>query len=308
VNYYDDYTFRPAGYEHQTNLAGGPATESLKIKGLVTGSRVRVLPGGETLVNPMAWTVSYYDDFGRVVQTISDNHFETTSKDVVHSKYNFSGQPEKTVVEHRKGNSAALQTVTTTYAYDHQGRLLTEKVKLNSENEITLSSVTYNELGEAVTRYQHGDASGNRFNQKLDYSYNVKGWLRTINTPANLGRDLFALDLRYNSLQTGTALGGTARFNGNISQMFWDMGTPAGYAFRYDSLNRIKSAKYADGTSYTSNVNLFNTSYTSTERYLGSNLESLQIRVKNAIHYSKLGIANCDTQFIFYFFTTKSSI
>jgi len=262
VTYYDNYDFRPSGYAYQTNLAGGLAAESSKTKGLVTGSRVRALPGGETLVNPMAWTVSYYDDFGREVQTISDNHFETTSKEVVHTKYNFSGQPEKTVTEHRKGNSAALQTVTTTYAYDHQGRLLTEKLKLNSENEITLASVTYNELGEAVTRYQHGDASGNKFNQKTDYSFNVKGWLRTINTPANLGRDLFALDLRYNSLQTGNALGGTARYNGNISQMFWDTGTPAGYAFKYDSLNRIKSAKYADGTSYSLNANLFNTSYT----------------------------------------------
>jgi hypothetical protein len=93
-------------YAYKTNhLAGGPSAQSGKTKGLVTGTRVRVLSGGETLVNPMAWTVSYYDDFGRVVQTILDNHFETTSKEVVHNKYNFSGQPEKTVTEHRKGNS-----------------------------------------------------------------------------------------------------------------------------------------------------------------------------------------------------------
>jgi RHS repeat-associated protein len=44
--------------------------------------------------------------------------------------------------------------------------------------------------------------------------------------------------------------------------MLWDTGTPSGYAFRYDSLNRIKSAKYAEGSGYNSNVNLFNTSYT----------------------------------------------
>jgi len=77
-------------FQYKANLAGGPVTESSKTKGLVTGSRVRVLSGGETLVNPMAWTASYYDDFGRVVQTISNNHFETTSKEVVHNQYNFS--------------------------------------------------------------------------------------------------------------------------------------------------------------------------------------------------------------------------
>jgi len=95
VTYYDNYTFRPSGYAYQTNLAGGLAAESSKTKGLVTGSRVRVLSGGETLVNPMAWTVSYYDDFGRVVQTISDNHFETTSREVVGQTAHGKAQTEQ---------------------------------------------------------------------------------------------------------------------------------------------------------------------------------------------------------------------
>lgn len=263
ATYYDDYGFRPAsGYDYQTNLAGEPSSRSVKIKGLVTGTRVKVLPTTETLAKPMALTVNYYDDYGRVVQTVADNHLEDTSKEITHTAYNFAGQPVKTVMEHRVGNTAARQTLTTTLAYDHQGRLLTEKMKINSGNEITLSALTYNELGETVTRYLHGDASGNNFNQQVDYKYNPKGWLRTVNTPGTLGSDLFALDLRYNTPTYYSWLGGSGRFNGNIAQMFWDTGTPAGQGFLYDGLNRLRAAGYAEGSSYTSNGSWFSTGYT----------------------------------------------
>ncbi len=77
-----------------------------------------------------------------------------------------------------------------------------------------------------------------------------------------------ALDLRYNSPQTGTSLGASTLFNGNISQMMWatssaqgQAGTPAGYGFTYDGINRLRSAAYAEGTSYTSGAGKFSTTY-----------------------------------------------
>ncbi len=80
-----------------------------------------------------------------------------------------------------------------------------------------------------------------------------------------LAADLMALDLRYNSPQTGTSLGATALFNGNISQMMWastgSAPEQAGYGFTYDGLNRLRSANYAEGTSYTSGAGKFSTSY-----------------------------------------------
>ena len=80
-----------------------------------------------------------------------------------------------------------------------------------------------------------------------------------------LAADLMALDLRYNSPQTGTSLGATALFNGNISQMMWastgSAPEQAGYGFTYDGLNRLRSANYAEGTSYTSGTGKFSTAY-----------------------------------------------
>ena len=269
ATYFDDYGFRPSsGYAYQSNLAGEPSAESGKTKGQVTGTRVKVLPGGETLAVLVALTVNYYDDLGRLVQSVADNHFEDTSKEVAHTAYNFAGQPLRTVTEHRRNTSTTIaqQTLTTTLAYDHQGRLLTQKLKINSGSEITLSSLTYNELGETVARYLHGDGSGNNFNQKVDYAYNPKGWLRTVNTVSSLGTDLFALDLRYNAPASGTSMGGTALYNGNISQMMWASAGSAnaalaGYGFTYDGLNRLRSATYADGSSYTANAGRFSTAY-----------------------------------------------
>ncbi len=151
--------------------------------------------------------------------------------------------------------------LTTNYKYDHQGQLLSEKMKINDGTEITLTSYKYNELGEQIAKYLHGSSSGSDFNQKVDYKYNIKGWLRTLNTVNNLGTDLFALDLRYNIPGSADALTASARHNGNISEMRWDTGTPKGYGFTYDGLSRLTAADYADGSSFTSNQNSYNTFY-----------------------------------------------
>ena len=82
---------------------------------------------------------------------------------------------------------------------------------------------------EQIAKYLYGTAGASDFNQKVDYKYNIKVWLRKINTVGNLGADLFALDLRYNNPGTSDFLTAYPRYNGNISAIRWDMGTPAGY-------------------------------------------------------------------------------
>jgi hypothetical protein len=107
-------------------------------------------------------------------------------------------------------------------------------------------------LGEQIAKYLHGSSTGGDFNQKADYKYNIKGWLRNMNTVGSLGTDLFALDLQYNT-PGSDALTASALYNGNISEMRWDAGTPKGYGFVYDKLNRLTAADYADGSSFTGN-------------------------------------------------------
>ena len=91
--------------------------------------------------------------------------------------------------------------------------------------------------------------------QNVDYTYNVRGWLKNINGDTQNDNDLFNFTLRYNDPTSGTAL-----FNGNISQTSWntlntDSSTKT-YTYSYDALNRILS-----GVDNTGNYNLTSVSY-----------------------------------------------
>ena len=123
----------------------------------------------------------------------------------------------------------------------------------------TLSSIEYDEIGQ-ITSKQVGDAL-----QTINYSYNVRGWLKSINDPNNLGDDLFAFQINYNDPQNfGNFENPDALFNGNISQTLWNSasvnntGNPVSnrYSYSYDALNRIKTA-----TDNTSNYNVSNITY-----------------------------------------------
>ena len=91
--------------------------------------------------------------------------------------------------------------------------------------------------------------------QEVDYTYNVRGWLKGINDTNDLvvagaPKDLFAFGINYNT----NTLGGTALFNGNISETLWKTASEdpttletdklRGYDYTYDAMNRILSADY----------------------------------------------------------------
>jgi len=274
VTYYDDYSLTPSGYDFISGLT--EETKSTKTKGLVTGTITRVIDQSKKL-----YTVTYYDDFSRPIQVISDNHLG--SKDVICSNYNFAGEVTSTTTIHNYGKSDEIRLIST-FDYDHQGRMLVEKSQVKDKNkttdEIILAAYEYNELGELATKYLHGNASSKNYNQKIDYSYNIKGWLRTLNN-GNLdtGNDLFALDLRYNTPSNSSI---TGLYNGNISEMHWNTRTAQSYGFTYDGLNRLKTATSStkgENTSYTYDDN---GNFTNLTRYKNQKLiDKLTYNYKN---------------------------
>jgi len=91
--------------------------------------------------------------------------------------------------------------------------------------------------------------------QKVDYQYNVRGWLTDINNVydgdvfASGENDLFKFKINYDGAIEGTAAGDDLAlplYNGNISQTIWRSAgaddEKRGYGYRYDAMNRIKSA------------------------------------------------------------------
>jgi hypothetical protein len=113
-----------------------------------------------------------------------------------------------------------------------------------------LASNTYDELGQLISK-KTGNTSIAPL-QKIDYAYNIRGWLKMINNPNVLQqgsdpKDLFGFKINYNAVD-GNMGAATKLYNGNIAETFWSSGSDGGfvraYGYKYDNLNRLKDATY----------------------------------------------------------------
>ena len=268
VKYYDDYdcnydASHIADYNYITD-SDFPSNSALtRVADKPTVNKLRQLdPASST----EAWftTASFYDKYYRTIQSqksgVQGGSVKTTSE------YNFPGwlmksKETQTVVQ---GTTTLTNSVLTRNGYDHQGRLLNTYHKINSGNEKTLSTLSYNELGQLLTKKLHVTSGAGL--QKMDYTYNIRGWLKKINEPDLSGgeSDFFGMELLYN--EGFAALNGSVQWNGNISGLKFRNSTSGapqkGYGFIYDQLNRLTTSKYGEGTSYTSNVGRYDENLT----------------------------------------------
>ncbi|WP_437921158.1 RHS repeat domain-containing protein [Sphingobacterium sp. LRF_L2] len=249
INYYDDY-----------DVVGLPSVMGYTANG--QGAMVTYPTGRATVRktwladndNSVLWTVSYYDKYGQVIQVKSTNHLGGV--DQIDNNYNFAGELVSYVRSHSGPNSQQL-TATTSYEYDQSGRKRSVRQRIDGQEEITLAEYSYNELGELIDKKLHKKASSNKFLQSVDYRYNEKGWLTSINDP-NLVKisgmndgdessdsDLFGMQFLYNTDSQAP------QYGGNIASMRWKtsrVGSQSvappkmGYQFRYDGLNQIIAA------------------------------------------------------------------
>jgi RHS repeat-associated protein len=257
VNYYDDYNY--------TNAPTLPATvegqavyynNTVKPKGLPTGSWTRVLEASTLFKNQNSYTL--YDYKARAIRTMTLNHLGGYTQ--VDSKLDFVGKPEYTLTTHKRLSASAVLTIKDMFTYSAQDRLLLHKQKINALPEELIACNTYNELGQLTSKKVGGwDVTGNISLQKVDYSYNIRGWLKGINDTDNLTVvrgdpvDLFSFKLAYNNPTTATPL-----YNGNISESYWRTGNDnilRKYNYAYDNLNRLLDATYAKPNSVGSQNN-----------------------------------------------------
>ncbi|NAS12894.1 RHS repeat domain-containing protein, partial [Poritiphilus flavus] len=236
VNYYDSYADAASLSVPSTVLGQAKATNTT---GLATVSKVRVLdPSATTGQADWITTISGYDKKGRVIYTASKNEYLGTT-DVVETELDFAGKVKQTKTSHTKETNSAIVT-TDTFTYDALGRLLKQEQTLGSHTEL-LAHNTYDGLGQLVKK-QVGNTADSPL-QVVDYSYNVRGWLKQINDPSSLGSDLFAFGINYNDTQYG----GASLYNGNIAETAWKTAndnTLRRYRYEYDALNRLELAAF----------------------------------------------------------------
>jgi len=214
-----------------------PISKNANVKGMITQTRNKILDNTGSYVT----TDFFYDDKYRVIQTVvSGSPITQTST----NKYDFVGK----VVENEEQYSG-FPAIHKYFSYDHARRL--EKVEHQLDetlsNRVVLTQNDYNDLGQLMLKKLHS-ANNTSFAQDIDYQYDIRGWLKSINNLTDsTSRKLYAQQLAYKK-------------NGNINNMTWkntpidnygSIGTiiKQQYDFTYDGMNRLVNAAYSEKNS-----------------------------------------------------------
>jgi len=251
VNYYDNYTFpgAPAGF---TDVEGQPIYYNLSVppKGLPTGSWTRVPEFSTSIAGELSYTL--YDYKARPVRTRIANYLGGYTQ--VDTKLDFSGKVLYTITEHKRTDASSPLTVREDFTYTNQDRILSKTHKINNNPTELISLNTYTELGQLISKKVGGsDLTGNTPLQKVDYSYNVRGWLKGINDTHSLisigggPGDLFAFKINYDKVENTTGYEVKPLYNGNIAETFWKTASDyylRSYDYAYDAMNRLTRSFY----------------------------------------------------------------
>lgn len=279
--YYDDYSWLasqgnplPALYNSaydiyfQTVTGNWPYAQanvqSLMLRGLVTGSKTRVL-GTSTYL----YSISFYDEKGRVIQTQSKN--STGGTDMQSTQYSWAGQPLVVVNRTEKaGTPFNINEAATFYLYDDLGRVSKISKTINSningtwinKPEQVIVQNEYNKLGQLKKKRLAPGYNNGAGLESLSFEYNIRGWMLGMNRDyakdAN-SYNYFGFDLGYDKTNNGIIGNQTynnAQYNGNIAGMVWKGkgdGEKRKYDFSYDAVNRLMKADFTQYTGGTFN-------------------------------------------------------
>ena len=271
--HYDDYGWTTKSYTTAWNgyleatapeyPVALPSLANNQVAGMVTGTEVRTLNNPAAL-NEGTWlrTVNFYDEKRRPIQIHSDNH--KGGVDVITNLYDFSGKLLLSYQVLQVQGQTALP-VKTRMKYDANGKPVEVWKTLNNDeaHSTLIAKQEYDELGQLKTKKlgHKKDVSGNYTEtplETLDYTYNIRGWLKGINksyangitTDRWFGMELFyesGFDNNYN------------QYNGNIGGMRWlSRGADdikRNYGFGYDAANRLLKADFTQDNNTTDPVN-----------------------------------------------------
>jgi RHS repeat-associated protein len=327
--YYDDYTRAdPTGSKWNTctstlfftqaemmlNVPGSETPlRSNRTHGMLTGSRIRILPSPNAdLTKTGDWRegVVWYDDKGRVINTMSRDLYQTNT--VVHatytgSQYDFTGKVlvSKQVVFNANSTDAtnSRKELTRNEYEPATGRLLKVLHKVGDNGSWqTLAMYQYDEMGQ-VKRNILGN-----YGEVRDMQYNIRGQLTGINAVyAETGNKegesrSFGESLKYDYGFT------QARYDGKIAGMIWrgsNITNGYAYGYSYDYGGRLVQADFrkqiaiTGGGSAWSNITM---DYTvSNLKYdLNGNIASMKQRGMGLVNGSTVPVTMDDLSYTYY--------
>ncbi len=246
-HYYDTYSF--IGSTGFTN-SNYTTDSSIYGRGRKTGSIISVLGTSEKV-----YVAYYYNSKGELIKQVESNNM--SGHDVHAYTYTFTGQPASMTHTHTASGKPTITEVLT-YTYDHGERLTKVTHKLNNAAAVTIAEYTYDKYGRVASKTMHGNTTSN----KVDYTYNIRGWVTDVVYP------YFRQTLTYNN--------GTTGFNGNITKMTWRTANNSeqNYSFTYDGANRMLDAIYSETGSLNQNVDRYTEKVTEYDK--NGNIKKLQ--------------------------------
>ncbi|MEM9339710.1 MAG: RHS repeat-associated core domain-containing protein [Bacteroidota bacterium] len=192
--------------------------------GAVTGLKTKVL-GQDTYL----YGIALYNDDERLVQVTSDNLLGHTNH--MNVKYNdFTGEVTETInLYDVEGESFRVKEA---FTYDHVGRPLTHTHQIGAAEVVTLARNEYNELGQLVDLKLHSPDE-NTFAQSIDYRYDIRGQLASINNPDldDGEEDAFSMQIHR---KAGGRGGFFKRLDGLITSVNWKHKGQDHHQFDYD--------------------------------------------------------------------------
>ena len=249
VNYYDDYNFPNAPTAFNAPNIYFNTTDK-KPRGLPTGSLVRILTTKSNFDADKTYIL--YDKKGRgiIVKTTNTQGGYLQQE----SQLDFIGKPLSVITKHKKDTNASEISVKDSFTYTSEDRLKSQTHQIGNGVVQLLRMNEYNKLGQLI-RKAVGNTSltGTAAFQKVDYRYNIRGWLTDINDANQLlksgdPKDLFGFKINYNTVENELGYTGAVQYNGNISETYWssaaDNGVRRKYGYFYDDLNRLNEAVY----------------------------------------------------------------
>lgn len=342
VAYFDDYNFDynnnnvVAGsnyasndvvmYQNSAELGTSVPQASYYVAGKATGSKTKVLGS-----NPAKWlwNVSFFDDYGRVIQTRSNSHtaayptnpnLQTLLTNFVTVWLDFTGKTLRSVEKQVNGLESPMATylIKKRFDYDHAGRLLREYQQNNADVEVLVKVLTYNELGQVVEKNLHRPANKTTFLQSVDYTYNIQGQLTHLNN-ADLNNglaqnnnddlnDLFGQRLYYHDLDNGLAsalgIANPAR-NGKTTGVEWKTNNTAyaasdkakmAYGYTYDALDQLATAQ----------LGRYSTAWTKSKEFKEANAFDLNGNPTQLVRYGKTATGKMDS--LAFTYNTESNL
>jgi len=234
INYYDNYNYldilpTPVRQKLRFSEESGYVAKWDNTIGLLTGTRIYNLSeDGYTS------TAYYYDINGRIIQNRSvEDSIRSVASGI---EYLFDGSVARQKTERHMADNIVTEHYR--YTYDHAGRGKKVYYQLNYDEEITLSSFSYDSIGRLVQNLLHDNQD------TIRYSYDMRNML-TETRNKHFSERLYYAD----SLMSGVG----ACHNGSIAAMrVARPDTVFTFAYGYDGQNRLLSANQLveDGSFY----------------------------------------------------------